>query len=211
MSPSSAPTSSIRARRAAEWLAKATGGKAKIIELEGTTGADPGHRPQEGLRRLPRRHLQGHADRRRPAAGMEIIASQTGDFVRDKGRQGDGDPAPGSPGRRPPSTPTTTRWRSARSPRSKAAGRKPGEDVISSRSTARMPPGRDRRRQARRLGRSSPFFGPIAFETMDEVRQRRGSARLGRMSRTASSTRATPRSSRVSSSRPIAFRPVPVR
>jgi len=28
-------------RRAAEWLVEATGGKAKIIELEGTTGADP--------------------------------------------------------------------------------------------------------------------------------------------------------------------------
>ncbi len=36
-------------RRAAEWLVEATGGEAKIIQLEGTTGADPAIDRQKGF------------------------------------------------------------------------------------------------------------------------------------------------------------------
>jgi ABC-type sugar transport system substrate-binding protein len=63
-------------RRAAEWLEKATGGNAKIIQLEGTVGSSPA---------IDR--AKGFADYIADKPGMEVIASQTGDFARDKGRQ----------------------------------------------------------------------------------------------------------------------------
>jgi ABC-type sugar transport system substrate-binding protein len=63
-------------KRAAEWLIKATGGKAKIIELEGTTGSSPANDRKKGFDEA----VKGQA-------GMEIVASQSGDFARDKGRQ----------------------------------------------------------------------------------------------------------------------------
>jgi ribose transport system substrate-binding protein len=53
-------------KRAAEWLIKATGGKAKIIELEGTVGASPA---------IDRK--KGFDDRIKSEAGMQILDSQT--------------------------------------------------------------------------------------------------------------------------------------
>lgn len=63
-------------RRAGEWLVKNTNGKAQIIELQGTTGASPANDRKSGFEEA----IKGKAD-------MKIIASQTGDFARDKGRQ----------------------------------------------------------------------------------------------------------------------------
>jgi galactofuranose transport system substrate-binding protein len=63
-------------QRVAAWLAKAAGGKAKIIELEGTTGASPANDRKKGF---------DGAIKKWP--GMTILASQSGDFARDKGRQ----------------------------------------------------------------------------------------------------------------------------
>jgi ABC-type sugar transport system substrate-binding protein len=63
-------------KRVAEWLIKKTGGKATIIELEGTTGASPANDRKKGF---------DEAIAAQP--GMKIVASQTGDFNRDKGRQ----------------------------------------------------------------------------------------------------------------------------
>jgi ribose transport system substrate-binding protein len=62
--------------RAADWLIKATGGKAKIIELEGTTGASAANDRKKGFDEVIAKN-----------PGMSIIASQSGDFARDKGRQ----------------------------------------------------------------------------------------------------------------------------
>lgn len=63
-------------RHAAEWLAKATGGKAKIAELQGTPGAAPAIARktgfEEGLKAFP---------------DMQIIKSQSGEFTRAKGRE----------------------------------------------------------------------------------------------------------------------------
>ncbi len=62
-------------RRAGEWLVKNTNGNAKIIQLEGTTGASPANDRRTGFENA----IKGQA-------GMKIVASQTGDFARDKGR-----------------------------------------------------------------------------------------------------------------------------
>ena len=63
-------------RRAAEWLIEETGGKAKILELEGTTGSSPANDRKKGFH-----------DRIKSEPGMKVLASQDGDFARDKGRQ----------------------------------------------------------------------------------------------------------------------------
>ena len=63
-------------RRAAEWLVKTTGGKGTIVELEGTTGSSPANDRKKGFDDLVKQQ-----------PGMKIVASQSGDFTRDKGRQ----------------------------------------------------------------------------------------------------------------------------
>ena len=63
-------------QRVAEWLAKATNGRARIIELEGSVGASPANDRKKGF---------DQAIKAFP--GMTILASQSGDFVRDTGRQ----------------------------------------------------------------------------------------------------------------------------
>ena len=63
-------------QRVAEWLIKKTGGTAKIIELEGTTGSSPANDRKKGF-----------DDAIKAQSGMQILASQTGQFNRDKGRE----------------------------------------------------------------------------------------------------------------------------
>jgi galactofuranose transport system substrate-binding protein len=63
-------------QRVAEWLIKKTGGKAKIIELEGSVGASPANDRKKGF-----------DDTIKGQSGMTILASQSGDFSRDTGRQ----------------------------------------------------------------------------------------------------------------------------
>lgn len=63
-------------RRAADWLVKTTGGTAKIIELQGTSGSSPANDRKKGFMEVIAK-----------SPGMQIVASQDGDFTRDKGRQ----------------------------------------------------------------------------------------------------------------------------
>jgi len=63
-------------RRAGEWLVKSTGGTAKIIELQGTSGSSPANDRKKGFMEVIAK-----------SPGMQIVASQDGDFTRDKGRQ----------------------------------------------------------------------------------------------------------------------------
>ncbi|MXU66020.1 ABC transporter substrate-binding protein [Oceanomicrobium pacificus] len=63
-------------RRVAEWLVNNKPGGGKIIELEGTAGSSPANDRKEGFDTFIADH-----------ASFEIVASQTGDFARDKGRQ----------------------------------------------------------------------------------------------------------------------------
>jgi len=63
-------------RRVAEWTAKQTGNKGVIIELEGTVGSSPA---------IDRK--KGFDDEITKYPDMKIVASESGDFARDKGRQ----------------------------------------------------------------------------------------------------------------------------
>jgi galactofuranose transport system substrate-binding protein len=64
-------------RRAAEWtMANFKGEKAVVVELEGTTGSSPANDRKKGF-----------DDAIAADARFEIVASQTGDFARDLGRQ----------------------------------------------------------------------------------------------------------------------------
>ena len=62
--------------RAADWLAKHTNGKAKIVELQGTAGSAP----------AIDRH-KGFADELAKYPDMKILASQDGDFQVSKGKE----------------------------------------------------------------------------------------------------------------------------
>ena len=63
-------------RMAAEWLAKKTGGKCKIVQLEGTPGSDPANDRKKGFEEVIAKY-----------PGMKIIASQTADFRRSEGKR----------------------------------------------------------------------------------------------------------------------------
>src|SRR4051794_4724119 len=63
-------------QRIADWLIKKMNGQANIIELEGTTGSSPANDRKKGF-----------DERIKSESGMKILASQSGDFARDKGRQ----------------------------------------------------------------------------------------------------------------------------
>jgi simple sugar transport system substrate-binding protein len=63
-------------KMAAEWLVKNSGGSAKIIELEGTPGAAPAIDRKKGFDAV----IEGES-------GMEILASQSGDFNIEKGKE----------------------------------------------------------------------------------------------------------------------------
>lgn len=62
--------------RAGKWLAETTGGKAKIVELTGTTGSSVAIDRKDGFEQA----ISEYSD-------MEIIASQTGDFARAEGQK----------------------------------------------------------------------------------------------------------------------------
>jgi ABC-type sugar transport system substrate-binding protein len=153
-------------RRAAEWLAKATDGNAKIIELEGTTGADPAIDRKKGFDDYIAGTFKGSPTADGAISGMEIIASQSGNFTRDEGREVMETLLQAHP--------EVTAVYAHNDEMAigaiaalEAAGRKPGEDVI-----IVSIDGENAAMDAIVEGKlgasveSSPFFGPIAYETM---------------------------------------------
>lgn len=62
--------------RVADWLIKNANGKNIIIEIEGTTGSSPANDRKKGFDEVIAKHPE-----------FKIVASQSGDFARDKGRQ----------------------------------------------------------------------------------------------------------------------------
>ncbi|MDQ3813323.1 MAG: ABC transporter substrate-binding protein [Armatimonadota bacterium] len=63
-------------RRAANWLAKETGGKAVIAELQGTPGSAPAIDRRKGFMEVLKKY-----------PNMKIVKSQSGDFTRAKGKE----------------------------------------------------------------------------------------------------------------------------
>jgi ABC-type sugar transport system substrate-binding protein len=144
-------------RRAAEWLIEATGGQAKIIELEGTTGSSPANDRKKGFDDLIAQQ-----------PGMEILASQSGDFARAKGREVMETLLLAHPDVTAVYAHNDEMAIGAISAL-EAAGRKPGEDVI----VVSIDGTRDALKAIidGKLGstvESSPFFGPVAFRTMQQ-------------------------------------------
>src|SRR5580704_12139392 len=62
--------------QAGEWLAKTTGGKGIILEIEGSTGSSPANDRKKGFDDVIAQN-----------PGLKIVASQTGNFNRDEGRK----------------------------------------------------------------------------------------------------------------------------
>jgi len=152
--------------QAAEWLTKATGGNAKIIELEGTTGASAAIDRKKGFDDFIAGTFKGTPTAGGQQAGMEIIVSQTGDFVRDTGQK--------VMETLLTSHPEVTAVYAHNDEMAigaiaalKAAGRTPGKDVI-----LVSIDGENAALDAIVAGElgasveSSPFFGPIAHDTM---------------------------------------------
>ena len=142
-------------RRAAEWLVESSSGTETIVELEGTTGSSPANDRKKGF-----------DDVIAEQEGMSIVASQSGDFARDKGRQ--------VMETLLQSHPDLTVVYAHNDEMAigaiqalEAAGRTPGEDV-----TIVSIDGTRDALQAIIDGKmgvtveSAPFFGPIACETM---------------------------------------------
>lgn len=61
---------------AAEWLAKETGGKCNVVELQGTVGSSPAINRKKGFDQVVAAN-----------PGMKIVRTQSGDFTRTKGKE----------------------------------------------------------------------------------------------------------------------------
>ena len=148
-------------RRAADWLATATNGKAEIVELTLTPGSsvarDRAAGFKEGLAKYP---------------GMKIIASQTGDASRAKG-QAVMQNLIQSMGRRITAVYAHNDEMALGAIQAlKDAGRKPGTDVIiASIDGERAALEAIERGELAVTVESNPRFGPLAFETIDKLRK----------------------------------------
>ena len=148
-------------KRAAEWLAKQTNGQAKIVELSGTAGAsvakDRGDGFREGIKAYP---------------GMTIIASQTGDFSRAAAQRVMQNIAQSLGKQITAVYAHNDEMALGAIEALKAAGRKPGTDVkIVSIDGQRAALEAILRGELGATVESNPRFGPIAFETVEQVRK----------------------------------------
>ncbi len=142
-------------RRAGEWLTKTMNGKANIIQLEGTTGSSPANDRAKGFAD----YIKDHPD-------MKIVASQTGDFARDKGRQVAETLLQANPDANAIYAHNDEMAIGAISAL-EAAGKVPGKDVI----IVSIDGTRDALQAIidGKMGATvecSPFFGPAAFDTL---------------------------------------------
>ncbi len=155
-------------RRAAEWLTKTMGGKANIIQLEGTTGADPAILRKKGFEDYLAGNFMGTPTPDGAFPDMKIIASQTGDFQRDKGRAVMQTLLQSNPDVNAVYAHNDEMAIGAIAA-IKEAGKVPGKDII-----IVSIDGENAAMDAIVAGElgasveSSPFFGPIAFKTMDQ-------------------------------------------
>lgn len=144
-------------RRAAEWLVKTTGGKAKVIELQGTEGSSPALNRQKGF-----------ADYIRKYPGIQVVASKSGNFTREEGQK-----VMASLIKSHPEVTAVYAHNDEMAfgaiPSLEAAGRKPGKDIV-----LVSIDGNKEALQAiidGKLGASvecNPRFGPKAFQTLKD-------------------------------------------
>lgn len=143
-------------RRVAEWtLENFDGEKGIIVELEGTTGSSPANDRKKGFDDVMAQH-----------DNMEIVASQSGDFARDLGRQVMETLLQAHPDVNIVYAHNDEMAIGAIQAL-ELAGRKPGEDIL----VVSIDGTRDALQAIidGKMGvtvESSPFFGPLACETM---------------------------------------------
>ena len=148
-------------KRAAEWLAKKTNGQAKIVELSGTAGAsvakDRGDGFREGIKAYP---------------GMQIIASQTGDFSRAAAQRVMQNIAQSLGKQITAVYAHNDEMALGAIEALKAAGLQPGKDVvIVSVDGERAALEAIDRGELGATVESNPRFGPLAFDTIEKVRK----------------------------------------
>ena len=148
-------------KRAAEGLAKTTNGQAKIVELSGTAGAsvakDRGDGFREGIKAYP---------------GMQIVASQTGDFSRAAAQRVMQNIAQ-SLGKQITAVYAHNDEMALGAIQAlKAAGLQPGKDVvIVSVDGERAALEAIERGELGATVESNPRFGPLAFDTIEKLRK----------------------------------------
>jgi ribose transport system substrate-binding protein len=148
-------------KRAAEWLAKTTGGTATIVELTGTPGSSVAADRARGFREEIAKH-----------PGMKVVASQTGDFSRAQGQAVMQNVAQ-SLGRGFTAVYAHNDEMALGAIEAlKAAGRAPGRDVtVVSVDGERAALEAIQRGELGATVESNPRFGPLAFETVEQVRK----------------------------------------
>lgn len=148
-------------RRAAQWLVDETGGKAGIVELTGTPGSSVAADRARGFREV----IAKHPD-------MKILASQTGEFSRAIGQRVLQNIAQ-SLGKQITAVYAHNDEMALGAIQAlKAAGFKPGEDVeVVSIDGQRAALEAIQRGELGATVESNPRFGPIAFDTIEELRR----------------------------------------
>jgi len=149
-------------QRAAAWLATATNGQAQIVELTGTPGSSVAADRAKGFR-----------DGIATYSGMTILASQTGNFTRAQGERVMQNIAQSLGSRITAVYAHNDEMALGAIQALKAAGRKPGQDVI-----VVSVDGQRAALEAIIAGElgatveSNPRFGPLAFDTIEKYLRR---------------------------------------
>jgi ribose transport system substrate-binding protein len=148
-------------QRAAEWLAKETNGQAKIVELSGTPGASVAADRAKGFREGIAKH-----------PGMQIVASQTGNFSRATA-QGVMQNIAQARGKEITAVYAHNDEMALGAIQAlKAAGLRPGADVkIVSIDGERAALEAIEQGELGATVESNPRFGPVAFATIEKVRK----------------------------------------
>lgn len=148
-------------RRAAEWLVKETGGTAGIVELTGTPGSSVAADRAKGFREVIAKH-----------PGMKILASQTGEFSRANGQRVMQNIAQSLGPQITAVYAHNDEMALGAIQALRAAGRTPGTDVkIVSIDGQRAALEAIQRGELGATVESNPRFGPIAFETIEQIRK----------------------------------------
>ena len=148
-------------RRAAEWLVKETNGQAGIVELTGTPGSSVATDRAKGFRDVIAQH-----------PGMKIIASQTGEFSRATGQRVLQNIAQ-SLGKQITAVYAHNDEMALGAIQAlKSAGLQPGTDVkVVSIDGQRAALEAIQRGELGATVESNPRFGPIAFDTIEQLRR----------------------------------------